>query len=138
MSIACDDALLQLYVDGQMGSVERAILDDHLKGCARCRMGIATYKALLWDLEHPAPDAAPPELAALSDRLMAAWEAEQTRQTPVEPARWQDASRIWTQTVPGVQAALGAAGRVGRTLPKAGLSGLGRLGRRLLKGGGGR
>jgi anti-sigma factor RsiW len=127
-----------MYVDGDMGPVERAIVDDHLKGCARCRTAVTEYKGLLWDLEHPVPDPAPPELAALSDKLMAAWDSAQAKAARPEPERWQDASRIWTQAVPGVQVALGAAGRVGRSLPRAGLSGLTRLGRRLLKGGGGR
>jgi anti-sigma factor RsiW len=132
MIITCDDGLLQMYIDGDMGHVERAIVDDHLKGCPRCRQAVLQYKGLLWDLEHPAPEEAPPELAAISDRLMAAWEAAHAMP---EPATWGEASLLWTRTVPGVQTALGAVGRAGRSLPKAGLSGLSYLGRRLLRGG---
>jgi anti-sigma factor RsiW len=134
MNMSCDDELLQMYVDGDMGPVERAIIDHHLKDCPSCRQRVLEYKGLLWDLEHPAPEETPPELAALSDRLMAAWEEARSAPEPA-PASWQEASLIWTQAVPGVQTALGAAGRVGRSLPKAGLTGLGYLARRVLRGG---
>lgn len=135
MTIACSDALLQMYVDGDMGPVEREIVDFHLKECARCRETVTQYKGLLWDLEHPVPEAAPPELDLLSDRLMTAWEAAQAEPEP-EPGDWRDTSLIWTQVVPGVQGALGVAGWVGRGVSKVGLAGLKLLARRLWTGGG--
>jgi anti-sigma factor RsiW len=134
----CDDTLLQMYVEGLLGPVERSILAEHVKACPRCRAQVGTYKGLLWDLEHPDvdpdPDSAgvPLELDALSDRLMAAWTEAQA------PKTWQKASLAWTQTVPAVDLALGAAGRVGRSLPRLGVAGLSSLSRLLRRGGGGR
>lgn len=133
MEFTCDDALLQMYAEGQLGPVERAIMAEHIKTCSGCRARVAAYKGLLWDLgqPNPEPEPLPPELDALSDRLMAAWAEEQAPQT------WQKASLAWTQTVPVVDLALGAAGKVGHSLPRLGIAGLTGLGRRLLRRGGG-
>lgn len=134
MEFTCDDTLLQMYAEGLLGPVERSIMSAHIKACSRCRAGVATYKGLLWDLGQPdpEPEPVPPELDALSDRLMAAWTEAQAPQT------WQKASLTWTQTVPVVDMALGAAGRVGRSLPRLGVAGLTGLTRLLRRGGGGR
>lgn len=134
MACTCDDSLLQMYAEGSLGPVERSIMAEHVKGCPRCRALVATYKGLLWDLGQPdpEPDPLPPQLDTLSDQLMAAWTEEQA------PKTWQKASLSWTQTVPVVDVALGAAGRVGRSLPRLGVAGLTGLGRLLRRGGGGR
>jgi len=133
VEFTCDDALLQMYAEGLLGAVERSILAEHVKACPQCRARVAAYKGLLWDLAQPdpEPEPLPPELDALSDRLMAAWAAEQAPQT------WQKASLAWTQTVPVVDLALGAVGKVGHSLPRLGVAGLTGLGRRLLRRGGG-
>lgn len=132
MNCRCDDTLLQMYVDGSMGTVERDILEVHLKLCPRCRQLVSQYKGLLWDLEHPVEVPVPPQLGALSDRLMDAW-ADATA-----PERWQEASRAWTQQVPVVSMALASAGRFGRRLPRWGLAGVTGLAKWLWKGGVGR
>lgn len=131
MNFRCDDTLLQMYVDGALAPAERAIIEAHIQNCPQCRQQVTLYKGLLWDLEHPADDdPAPAELSDLSDRLMEAWAQSRV------PVTWQETSLQWTQTVPVVQVALATAGRVGRNLPRAGLSGLSRVGRWLWKGGG--
>lgn len=131
MSITCDESLIQMYVDGDMGPVEQEIVEAHVKGCRRCRQTLTEYKGLLWDLAHPRPEPAPAELGALSDRLMAAWDDAQA--AAAAPA---GSTLGWAGAVPGVQTTLATAGRVGRSLPGLGLRGLGYVGRRLLRGGG--
>ncbi|MDF2629019.1 MAG: hypothetical protein K0R39_2850 [Symbiobacteriaceae bacterium] len=134
MEFTCDDSLLQMYAEGQLGAVERTIMAEHIKGCPGCRARVVAYKGLLWDLAQPDPEPLPlpPQLDSLSDRLMDAWTEAQAPQT------WQKASLSWTQTVPAVDMALGAAGRMGRSLPRLGAAGLSGLGRLLRRGGGGR
>ena len=119
-----------MYVEGDLLPAEQTIMEAHLAGCVTCRKAVVAYKALLWDLEHPAEPEVPAELQAISDRLMSAWEEAQV------PGTWQEASRSWTQTVPVVSLALGAAGQVGQQIPRAGAALLKGLGRRILQGGG--
>ncbi|HWI63679.1 MAG TPA: zf-HC2 domain-containing protein [Symbiobacteriaceae bacterium] len=132
MNFRCDDGLLQMYLDGDMSPVERELVEVHLKTCPRCASHVGLYKGLLFDLEHAQPEPVPEGLAALSDSLMVAWAEAQA------PATWQEASRGWIQNVPGLVPALSTAGRVGRSLPRLGLTGLASLGRWLWRGGGGR
>jgi len=132
VNFRCDDTLLQMYVDGSLGAVERMIIEEHVKVCRQCGQQVALYKGLLWDLEHPVPIEIPPELDALSDRLMDAWAEAQA------PERWQEASLVWTETVPAFGFTLGTAERVGRSLGHYGMVGLASLWRLIRKGGGNR
>lgn len=105
MSFRCDDSLVQLYVEGALEPAERLLVGAHIRICRACQQGAAAYKALLWDLEHPEPEAAElpaAQLQALSDRLMEAWEQGGTGQAPGRtPARaiW-DFSSLWLRSVP--------------------------------------
>ncbi|HYG60519.1 MAG TPA: zf-HC2 domain-containing protein [Symbiobacteriaceae bacterium] len=132
MAFACDDSLVQMYVEGSLQPVERTIMEEHLASCSACRKAAGTYKALMWDLGHPREEAVPPELGALSDRLMTAWEREQAE---LQPSTWRDAPLLWTRT-PVVGAALQTAGEVGQSIPRAGMAMLSGMIRLVRRGGG--
>lgn len=134
MNFRCDDALLQLYAEGGLEPEELAIVESHVAGCRRCRQQVARYKLLLFDLEHQPPAPVPTGLQAVSDHLMAAWEAQCEAGTP--PLSVAEASMLWTRT-PVIQDAFGRAGEVGRRMLRPTLSGVGRLVRRSLFGQGG-
>lgn len=132
----CSDSLVQMYVDGELGAAERLIVEAHLSGCRACRAAVTAYKALMWDMAHPAVVETPPELAALSDRLMEAWDEHQAPTKESAEGSLIGASLGWTRVVPVVSVSVAAAERVGRTAPQAVAGALTRLARRLLKGGG--
>jgi anti-sigma factor RsiW len=134
MAMTCDDELLQRYVEGDLTPAERVLVTAHLSGCAACTRTVMQYKALMWDLSHPESAPVPPELAAVSDRLMAAWEeaARAGKEPKLSPL---ELGLLWTRTPP-LQSALLTAGRVGRQLPSLGLTGLKGLWRLARRGGG--
>lgn|GEM_PF-6433266 len=119
MAQVCSDTLLQMYLDSDLSPVEREILDQHLIECEVCRRHLSVYKVLVWDVAHQPRELAPPELEAVSDGLMAAWEAART-----EEVQQRAAARSWADLV----------GRTAREVPRAGLAGI----RWLLRRGGGR
>ncbi|MFZ5826892.1 MAG: anti-sigma factor family protein [Bacillota bacterium] len=133
MIMKCSDDLLQLYVENELHPAERAILDEHLKGCAACRRRVGFYKGLFWDLGH-APraevDAGSPE--ALAALLRAEWERGRSAERPSTLGL----ATLWLTANPAARA-VGGAGKAGlSTLGQAGKAGLSRLFRR--KGGGSR
>lgn len=121
----CDESLLQMCAEGTLVPAEQAVVEAHLAGCPACRRTLGAYKALMWDLEHPAPVPAPPELQAVSDRLMAAWEAEAAGRLP---PGWVRAGLAWTRTTPVVAPVVDGLGqglsKAGRGLPRAAWAGL--------------
>ncbi len=143
MSLRCDDTLVQMYVEGALAPGERAVVGDHLRTCVACQRRAVAYKALFWDLAHPEPEAEPaipPGLAALSDRLLGAWEQESAGQAAGRSTARTilDYSLLWLRVSPVAAASETVFARVGpaagRTAPRLGQMarlGLG-LGRRLL------
>ena len=66
------ELLLPWYVNGTLEAAERAALDDHLAGCARCRAELAREEGLVAVLraaEDVAPAPHPAQLARLMGRL---------------------------------------------------------------------
>lgn len=63
--------LLQDYIDGSIGSLEKLVLEEHLRVCPDCRKELNRLKLLDWDLKNyfveeaaiPVPD----ELAVLRE-----------------------------------------------------------------------
>lgn len=139
MGMQCNDSLLQMYVDGAMGVGERLVVEAHLAQCAACRASLTAYKALLWDLAQPPAVEVPPELAALSDRLMEAWDSQQLETAAEKESAlgsWTDTTFVWARTVPVVSTSVAAVGRMGRAAPRAAAGAVAGLVRRLWKGGG--
>lgn len=133
MQMTCSDSLVQMYVEGDMGAPERAIVEAHLAECSRCRADVAAYKALMWDVGHLAEPEVPAELPDLSDRLMEAWQEHQEKQ---KKPSWAEASLHWTRTTPVVGVALGSVARLGWAVPRVSVKVLSWLGGQLFKGGG--
>lgn len=114
--MTCQDDLVQMYVDGDLGPVEAAIVESHLATCDSCRRRAAFYKGLFWDLAHgerlsPASDL---DADALADTLRAEWLKGQK----AEPVGVTTLATLWLTANPAVTAPTRAAGRV--------LAGLGR------------
>jgi anti-sigma factor RsiW len=83
-------AELALFIDGELGAVERASAEAHLSSCAACREAAAFRDALRARLrraeaEHPA--AAAPAPNALRARLRAALDVEDALAAPVRATR---------------------------------------------------
>ncbi|SES63997.1 Putative zinc-finger [Natronincola peptidivorans] len=43
---------LQEYLDNTLTSVERLVLEEHVKGCPECRKELTELKLLLWEIEE--------------------------------------------------------------------------------------
>ncbi len=71
--ITCDDKLLQMYIDGELGELEIKVLEEHLRSCTHCRRELNLWKILDWDLRHRPPADVPQELAALRARVLDAY-----------------------------------------------------------------
>jgi len=54
--------LVQEYIDGELGSLEKIILEEHLANCRACRRELNQIKLMDWDLKHQSVVEAPPEL----------------------------------------------------------------------------
>jgi len=147
MNLRCDDSLVQLYVEGVLAPAERLIVGEHVRGCPACQQRVLAYKALMWDLAHPeAEPPVPPELAALSDRLMADWDwaqAHPARRPALAPAPARSTlgyTTLWLQVSPVATGPASLAQRLAptarRALPALGqaVSGFGRGLGRLFRG----
>ncbi len=96
------ELLLPWYVNGTLEAAERAALDDHLAGCARCRAELAREEGLAATLratEDVAPAPHPAQLARLMGRLDGEPRAERLPRlaalwagTP-RPVRWAVAAQ---------------------------------------------
>ena len=96
------ELLLPWYVNGTLEAAERAALDDHLAGCARCRAELAREEGLAAALraaEDVAPAPHPAQLARLLGRLDGEPRAERLPRlaalwagTP-RPVRWAVAAQ---------------------------------------------
>lgn len=129
--MACNDELIQLYIEAELQPLEAEVVEAHLQDCAACRRRAGLYKGLFWDLAKadrlaPAPSPDDDEAAALAHRLQEEWCRTQPTAQPSRAAL----ANLWVTANPTARA-VGAAG-------VDALSGLGRAGLRLLfrKGGG--
>jgi len=78
------------FVDGALDPSDRAVVDEHLRSCARCRHEVAVARAAREALRAlPAPEA--PDIAAQfsPDRV-----AELAEPTPVARSRWSKAAPL--------------------------------------------
>jgi anti-sigma factor RsiW len=66
--VSCEPERITGYVDGELGSVERAAVEMHLQGCAACREQVAAERALRAAL-RALPERHPP--AGMEGRLRA-------------------------------------------------------------------
>lgn len=131
MSSRCNDELVQLFVEGALEPVERAVVAEHIRLCPSCQQRVAAYKSLLWDLSRPAPDPEPlpPELDALSDSLMAAW----VKAAAPKRAGWGSLVTTFATSNPLVTAPAHGLAKAGRAAGRAGAAGLVGLARFLRK-----
>lgn len=51
MGCNMEEGLLQEYLEGLLGPLEEAIVEEHLKNCESCRREETSMKLLLWDLD---------------------------------------------------------------------------------------
>ncbi len=56
------NALVQEYIDGELGFIEQLILEKHLANCRACRRELNQMKLMDWDLKHQPVVEVPPEL----------------------------------------------------------------------------
>lgn len=138
MGRMCDDELIQLYADGTLTPPERTVVEAHLSDCDDCRRALTAYKALLWDLEHPASPPVPAELHAVSDSLMAAFEKAQTAAESAGSPALIGLQMAWFGLEPMARPTLAVMGWAGMGMARAGRAGLTGLWQLVRKGGGGR
>jgi hypothetical protein len=68
--ITCDDKMLQMYIDGELGELEIKMLAEHLHSCTHCRRELNFWKIMDWELCHRPPADVPQELAVLRARAL--------------------------------------------------------------------
>jgi len=57
--------MLQLYIDSELNSLEKLLLEEHLKDCASCRKELNRLKILDWDFNSIAEKIDIPALSGL-------------------------------------------------------------------------
>jgi len=107
-SACVDQSALQMHVERTLAASEQQRVNTHLAECATCRLAVAEYKQLMWDLRQPVEIPIPAELERSYDRLLQAWKDEQraqatarSRTRSIVPA-WAGYSVRWTRNLPGV------------------------------------
>jgi len=107
----CHDDLVQLYVEGELAPVERAIVADHLRACDHCRRLATFYKGLNWDLAHD-QDLLPEPPSFDDDALAAALAAEWKRVQPQNSGGGRGLSTLWLTSNPALTGPVRLVGRL--------------------------
>ncbi|HLS90659.1 MAG TPA: zf-HC2 domain-containing protein [Limnochordia bacterium] len=120
-----DDALLQLYAEGTLDPHEASAVKRHIAACRPCRVAVAEYKQIMWDLQRLPEIELPPELDTMYGELMQAWKQERqsspVKSRPLVPA-WAAYSVLWTRNLFPVGAALSLMRQIHNSLTRRTLS----------------
>lgn len=67
-----DPFLLQEYIDGSIGPVEKIVLEEHLRQCSNCRKELNHLKIMEWDMKNFYQEIIdiPSELANLRNQVL--------------------------------------------------------------------
>lgn len=82
MMCQLDKNLLQEYIDGSIGPLEKLILTEHLNSCANCRQELNQLKIIDWDLSsiYAEEVGIPTELSSLRKNVLASCFKEEVSQ----------------------------------------------------------
>lgn len=91
--------LLNQYIDGELGPLEKIILEEHLLSCPASRRELNQLKLLDWELKHQPAIELPAELAAcrmtaLKAHMAASTAGEKRQKSSVTKDLWRMQLRI--------------------------------------------
>lgn len=91
--------LLHQYIDGELGPLEKIILEEHLLSCPASRRELNQLKLLDWELKHQPDIELPAELAAcrmtaLKAHMAASTAGEKRQKSSVTKDLWRMQLRI--------------------------------------------